>query len=197
MIGTLIFLALGIILLAILLAIVLFNDQPERSLASDGKQGEESQAILTALELSLPSRELADRIFAQSDLDFILREAPSLRHAFLQERTNVALLWLKDTRISVRRIFHFYRITVRSKADLEFWTELGIAGNYFMFLLITFGIQVLIYLRGPFFIRGMIMNMFGIADRVSMGVGRTLGGLDSSFLVRIKDDWARQANSAD
>ena len=91
---TLIFLALGLILLGILLAIVLFYDHPERSLASDSKQGEASRAILTDLELNPPSRLLADRIFAQGDLDFVAREAPSLERAFLQERKKVALLWL-------------------------------------------------------------------------------------------------------
>ena len=197
MIGTLIFLVLGMILLAILLAILLLREEPEPPLASNGKQGGESPAILTALELNLPSRLLADCIFAQNDLDFVVREAPSLERSFLQERKKVALLWLRDTRVSISRLFQFYRIAVRSNAALRFWTEVRIAGYYCMFLLMVSGLQFLIYVRGPFYVRGMVMRMFGIADRVSVGVGRTLGAMDRSSLVRIRDDWARQATPAD
>lgn len=197
MIGTLVFIVLGVILLTTLLVALLLREQPETPLAFEGRQTGESRTILATLNLSLPSRLLADRIFAQDDWHFVCRESPSVEQAFLQERKKVALLWLKDTRICVGRIFRFYRIAVRSNAALEFWTELRIAGNYFMFLLMVSSVQSLIYLRGPFYTHGMIMRMFGAADRVSMGVGRTLRALDLSSLVRIKDDWAREANPAD
>jgi len=197
MIGTLVFIALGVILFTTLLVALLLREQPETSLAFEGGQTGESRTIFAALNLSLPSRLLADRIFARDDWDFVCRESPSVEQAFLQERKKVALLWLKDTRFCVGRIFHFYRIAVRGNAALEFWTELRIAGNYFMFLLMVSSVQSLIYLRGPFYTHGMIMSMFGAADRVSMGVGRTLRALDLSSLVRIKDDWAREANTAD
>jgi len=197
MIGTLVFIALGVILFTTLLVALLLREQPETPLAFEGRQTGESRTILAALHLSLPSRLLADRIFAQDDWDFVCRESPSVEQVFLQERKKVALLWLKEARICVRRIFHFYRIAVRGNAALEFWTELRIAGNYFMFLLMVSSVQSLIYLRGPFYTHGMIMSMFGAADRVSMGVGRTLRALDLSSLVRIKDDWAREANPAD
>ena len=197
MTGTLIFLALGAILLGILLAIILFANQPERSLGSDGKQGEASPAILTELELNSPSRLLADRIFAQSDLDFVMREAPSLERSFVRERKKIALLWLTDARFSMGRIIRFYRIAVRSNPALEFRTELRIAGNYLLLLGMISGLQVLINLLGPFQVRGILILILVLADRISMGVGQTLAVLDRSYLVRIKDDWARQASMAD
>ena len=193
MTGTLIFLVLGMALLGVLLAIVLFRKQPEASFPPGAEQTSGSPAIFQALALNLPSRELADRIFDRSDLDFVLQEAPSLRNAFLQERTYVAILWLKDTRDCMGRIFRFYRTAVRSNADLEFWTELRIARDYFTLVLMASSLQILIYLLGPFLIRGMVTQMFAITDRVSRGLGRTLGAMDQSSLVRIRDDWARQA----
>jgi hypothetical protein len=194
MTGTLIFMALGVLLLGILLAIALFCEPPE---VPGNEQRSGSPAIFQALELSLPSRQLADRIFDRSDLDFVLQEAPSLRHAFLQERTNVAILWLKDTRNCIRRIFRFYRTTVRDNANLEFWTELKIASDYFSFVLVLFGLRILIYLLGPFLLRGMATRTFAMADRVSAGLGRTLGAMDPSALTKIRDDWARQTTPAE
>ena len=183
--------------LLLLLAAVLHRKQPKTSLALEGETGGESRTILTSLDLSLPSRLLADRIFAQDDWDFVCRGAASLEQAFLKERKKIALLWLKDTRICVRNIFRFYRIAVRSSAALQFWTELRIAGNYFLFLFMVSGVESLIYLRGPFYARGMILRMFATADRVSTAAGRTLAALDPSSVARIKDDWARQAAPAD
>jgi len=197
MTGTLIFLALGLILLGILLATLLLRQQPEPSLASESKRVDGSQAILTALELNLPSRELADRIFAKSDLDFILREAPSLKHVFLRERTSVAIRWLRATRNCTGQIFRFYRLAVRSSPALEFWTELRIARDYCEFLLLSYSLQVLIYLLGPFLVRGVVTRAFAVADRISIGVGQTVGAMDQSSLMRIKDDWAKQATPSD
>lgn len=197
MTGTIIFLALGAILLGILLAIVLFVDQPGKSPGTDGKQGMASPAILEELELNSPSRLLADRIFAQSDLDFVARDAPSLERSFVRERKKLALLWLADARFSMGRIFRFYRTAVRSNPDLEFRTELRIAGNYLLLLCMISFLQVLINLLGPFQVRGILVHMFVLADRISTGVGKTLAVLDRSSLVRIKDDWARQAGVAD
>ena len=160
MTGTLIFLALGVILLAILLAVLLLRETPDPFLPSNGNQARESARVLTALELNLPSGELADRIFAQGDMDFILREAPLLKRMFLQERTRVATMWLKDMRICMGQIFQLYRMATRKNAALEFWTELRIARDYFTFLFMASSLQALIYLLGPFAVRGMVARTF-------------------------------------
>jgi len=195
MTGTLIFLALGVILLAILLAVLLLRETPDPFLPSSGNQGRQSARVLTVLDLNLPSGELADRIFARGDLDFVLREAPLLKHMLLQERTRVAILWLKDMRIQMGQIFRFYRTATRNNAALEFWTELRIAWDYFTFLFMVSNLQALIYLLGPFVVRGMVARTFAVADRISSEVGQTLGSMDRSSLASIKDNWARQGNS--
>jgi len=197
MTGTIIFLALGVILLATLLAVVLLRETPDLFLLSSGNQGRESSRILTALDLNLPSGELAARIFAQEDLDFILREAPSLERIFLTERTHVAILWLRDARTCMEKVFHFYRMATRHSASLEFWTEIRVARDYFAFLVMSSTLQLLIKQLGPFIVRGMVARTFAVADRISAGVGRTLGTMDQSSLTKIKDDWARQAVPAD
>ena len=193
MTGTIFALVIGVSILALLLAAVLRRKQLKTSHAFEGEGAGESRAVLTSLDLNLPSRLLADRIFAQDDWDFVRRATPSLEQAFLQERKKIALLWLKDTRVCVRRIFRFYRIAVRSSAALQFWTELRIAGSYFAFLFMVSSVQSLIYLRGPFYSRGMIVSMFTTADRISRAAARTLAALDPSSVARIRNDWARQA----
>lgn len=193
----LVFIILGMVFLAIFLATLLLSEQPERSLATDNRQEKETPAILTSLNLDIPSRHLADRIFAQDDLDFVLREPPSLSRLFLQERRKIALAWLNDTRDCVRRIFQFYRIAVRSNAALEFRTELSIAQNYFLFLCVISCLLVLINLLGTFRVRGIVVRMFVLTDQISTGVERTLTALTPPSLVKLKNDWARQANPAD
>ena len=195
MTGTIFALVIGLFILALLLAAVLRHNRTTISFAPENEKGGESRTILTALDLNLPSRLLADRIFAQDDWDFIRRSAPSLEQAFLRERKKIALLWLKDARSCVERIFRFYRIAVRSNAALEFRTELRIAVNYCIFLLTVASVQSLIYLRGPFHTRGMIVSMFGAADQLSTAVGRTLAALAPPSVARIKDDWSRQATT--
>jgi len=197
MTGTLIFLVLGLMLLGILLAIALYGDQSERSLESDREPGAASPAIFTDLELHCPSRLLANRIFAQGDLDFVSREAPLLERTFLQERKKVALLWLKDTRFCMSRMFRFYRMAVRNNPALEFRTELKIASYYVLLICMFSSVQVLINLLGPFRVRGMIIRIFGLADGISMGVGRILEALDRASLVKTRDDLVQQSGLDD
>lgn len=189
---TIFFLALGMVLLAIILAIILLGDHSGQPLPPDGNGGEFSPAIFANLELIVPSRFLAERIFAQEDLDLVAREAPSLKSTFVQERKQVALLWLKDMRSSVDQIFRFYRLVMRSNPAIQFGAELRVARNYLLFLCISYGSQALIHLLGPFHGRGMMTRLFVLATRVSIGVEETLTAMDPSSLVRVRDDWARR-----
>jgi hypothetical protein len=194
MTSTLILLALGMILLATIVAIVVLRDAPPKSLSNGGRRGEFS-TVLTALELNLPSQVLADRIFSQKDLELVMREAPSRARAFRKDRTRIAILWLDDTRLCVARLFQFYRITVRGNADLDFWTELRVAGNYLTFLTVVIGLRWLVFLRGPFYAQGLVARLFRVTDGVSAAVERTLAILDPLTMGRIRADWARRASS--
>jgi hypothetical protein len=191
--STLIFLALGMVLLAIIVAVVVLREPPKP--LSNGRRVGELSTFLTALELNLPSQVLADRIFSQNDWDFVVGEAPSLARAFQQVRTRIALLWLEDTQACVTRLFQFYRITVRSNADLDFWTELRVAGHYLTFLIAVTGLKWLVFLRGPFYARGLVVRLFHVTDGVSSAVGRTLATLDPLTIVTIKENWARRSDS--
>ena len=196
MTATFIFLAVGMCLLAILFAAFLLREQPATSTPPEGERNWESLTILTALELRLPSRLLADRIFAQEDWQFVSKEAPLFERTFLRERKTVALLWMKETRACMARLFHLHRSVVRGTANLNVKLELQVFANYGLFLFMSAIAQALIHLLGPFRVRIVIRRVFDTGDQVSFAVGGMLAALEPSLLAKIKEERSPQSNPA-
>jgi hypothetical protein len=133
---------------------------------------------LTRLQQSLLSPALVDRIFSDSDLQYVFSlESPALVQLFLRERRRLALLWVREVRSQILQLVRFHRSQSGFYTNLSFTEELSLTRTFWSLLLVCRSLQFLIYLRGPFVARA-------IAGRAVSSAGRfcDLAGSPIAFL---------------
>jgi hypothetical protein len=151
-----------------------------------------AEEALGAFQLGLPTRTLAERIFAQEDWDYVAQQAPpEVRRAFLRERKTLALAWLRQTRLHVGILMRFHRRAVRGNARLSPAMEAGLTAHYLVFLMLYQVLCGLVWLRGPFWVQGMVGYAGGVAQEMSYLCGRLLASLDPESLGRVATAWPR------
>lgn len=152
-------------------------------------------ASLLSADAALGSQQLGDRIFSQADLEFILKEAPSLRQQLLRERRGIALLWVAQRRNAARAVIRFHRLVARENVALSSGVELKLAVNYFAFLTACGLAEFLVWLRGPFAFRKAISSLLAVGDRMRFLSEAFLGGLDPVHLEKIRSRHAGQSQA--
>ncbi len=156
-----------------------------------------AEEALGTFQLGLPTRVLAERIFAQEDWDYVARQAPpEVRRAFLRERKTLALAWLRQTRQQVGRLMRFHLRAVHRNARLAPGVELRLTAHYLVFLMVYQVLSSLIWLRGPFAVQGMVGFASDVAQDLSNLYGRLLVGLDPESLRRVATAWPRRPEGA-
>lgn len=166
--GLILFLAVAFVLLLLLL---LWLRQPasraaERDLAA-------AREALTALDMGILPRGLVERIFSEEDLEYVRRDAaPGVLPVFLSERRRLAIVWLGNTKQRVQEVMAVYRRAVRGSNSLRAAVEVRPALNYGMFLVSCELMRGLIWMFGPFAVRGAVSHMEGLAEHVSVSTAR-------------------------
>jgi len=150
-------------------------------------------ASLLAADAALWAQQLGDGIFSQVDLDFILKEAPSLRQQLLRERRGVALSWIAQRRDAASAVMRFHRLVARTNVALSPGLEFKLAANYFVFLAACTLAEFLVWLRGPFASPKVVASLIAVGDRMRSLSGALLGGLDPVFLEEIRNRRAGQS----
>jgi hypothetical protein len=89
-----------------------------------------------------------ERIFAVEDWEFILREAPQLRRAFLRDRRAIARAWLGQGRECVREIMKAHRQVARAEVNVSASLEAKLALGYFVFMAASLLAEGLVWLPG-------------------------------------------------
>lgn len=187
----LIFLAVGLCLLGLLLFLFLrMKAQPQ-----DKTDAAVATALLAA-DAALWSQRLGDRIFSQVDLEFILKEAPSLRQQLVRERRGIALLWIAQRKDAARAVIHFHRLVARANIALSPVVEFKLAANYFVFLATCALAECLVWLRGPFASRKVVSSLIAVGDRMRSLSEALLGGLDPVLLEEIRNRRAGQSQAS-
>jgi hypothetical protein len=111
--------------------------------------------------------ELVERIFARADLDYVISEVPeSVRALFMKERKRIALSWVNQVRRQILCLRRFYLGSARSYARLSFRTEIELALDFAALLFACRALQVVLYVRGPFAVPGMVESTAAVAARV-------------------------------
>ena len=183
----LLFLPVAILFLAFLLFWAL---RTKRSAVSSSSLAETWEA-LAVLELEIPPRALAERIFSTRDWDLISSQTSvGMQREFLQERRVVALSWLRQTRKRATRLMDFHRRAVRRNINLDPAVEIKLAANYVVFVFVYEMLVGLIWLGGPFHARTMADYAIGVAERLWSISGQLLANLDAAQLGRIKASWS-------
>lgn len=135
---------------------------------------------------ALPLVMLAGRIFSADDWESLRRATPSLRKAFLQERTRLALGWLHRTRTQTRRAYDTFLANSRVDSRVNPLVELRIAASYFYFLLTWQIANELILLFGPFRARRTFEYLVNASESLRLVLGGDLAVNNDSLIPRGK-----------
>ena len=187
----LIFIAAGLGLLVFLLFLVL-----RIGAHSQEEADPTAAASLLAEDAALWAQQLGSRIFSQADLEFILKEAPSLRQKLLRERRGIALLWIAQRKDAARAVMRLHRAVARANIAISPALEFKLAANYFVFLAACTLAESLVWLRGPFASRKVVSSLIAVGDRMRSLSGELLGGLDPVLLEEIRNRRAGQSQAS-
>jgi len=101
--------------------------------------------------------DLGERIFDLVDWDFVSRNMPSeIQKMFLRERAILAISWLRRTRTRISLVMRAHVAVVGQIEDLHRATELKLALNYLVVLILCDFLIAWIWLRGPVRTREMV-----------------------------------------
>jgi hypothetical protein len=148
----LVYLGAGVaVLVMLVLALARHSDDPEPS--------------------GLPSRAVMDRALAGEDAAFIARlHDGRLERLFAAERRRLTLAWLRQTRGEAGRLHRAHAHGVRQTGDLRPITEIRIAGEFALFVLVCAALAALVRLSGPFRTRAFLRLL-----ELGVGALETLG----------------------
>jgi hypothetical protein len=136
--------------------------------------------------------ELSARIFSAEDSEFVSSETcASAARAFQQERTTLALEWLRGVRTQVNRLFRSHLQAARQNPDLKPAGELRLGMHFLTFQLTTGILYIVIRMRGPLPAARLVLfslllseKMLKMAKDVLPGTGTAVSvellGLDSN-----------------
>jgi len=95
--------------------------------------------------------ELGSRILNSADSDFVARETSRLfARRFRDERTALALAWLRQMRALAASLMRVHAAAARSSADLNVRDEIRVAVEFLVFRLVIAALYCAVCLRGPF-----------------------------------------------
>jgi xanthosine utilization system XapX-like protein len=134
--------------------------------------------------------ELSARIFSAEDPDFVSSETcASAARAFQQERTTLALEWLRGVRTQVNCLFRSHLQAARQNPDLKPAGELRLGMHFLTFQLTTGILYIVIRVRGPLPAARLVLLSLLLSEKIlkmakdvlpSTTVSVELLGLDSN-----------------
>jgi hypothetical protein len=124
---------------------------------------EETPAALYAE--SFPQR-LADRLFGSEDWEFIAKQdSVRLKRLFLQQRTALALSWLRGARANATKLIRVHSAAARKNSRLEPLVELRVIADYLVFQMLCQLIASVIWLRGPVAMGRLVGYAHNLSER--------------------------------
>jgi hypothetical protein len=140
------FLALGLLLLILAILLLQRATHPEDDRAEPSNEGE-TEADLYAE--SFPKR-LADRLFGPEDWEFVAKqESARLKRLFIQQRTALALSWLRGVRANATKLTRVHSLAARTNSRLEPLVEVRVVVDYLFVQGLCQILALAIWLRGP------------------------------------------------
>jgi hypothetical protein len=189
MIGLLLYLLVGVGLLAILWALARRKGAPVEGC---GQQFVEARQALRTLQLGLLPENLIRRIFDRDDFRYVTAASPGeISELFLQERKRISLIWVRRVRSEIRNLMHFHLGYSRLHAKLSLLTEIRLALDFALLLLVCRALRILLYLRGPYGAGAVVGVLAASAARVCAASEKSLAFLDPPALDSFRGNSAR------
>ena len=146
---------LGLLILIFGLRLVL--QSPHTNTLSPSVTLEEFASAREALDTTFVEAAAIERIFSTEDMEFISHSSsPQARRLFLEERKALAIRWLRKTQKQVAQLMdlHFRLAGHTHEPNPRF--ELKLGTKYLSFLLVSYLLLLLLWLRGPFKARRVV-----------------------------------------
>ena len=185
MIGIPTALLLGVVLLLLLLLMAARGSAAAREVSSRS----DTHLFEEEAGLDLCPAEFVSRIFCPDDWEFVSdTRSRQLQELFRRERKLVALVWVHQTSIAIRRIMREHTQATRQSHDLHFATETRLVLLYAELMLICGMLFLAIQAAGPQRVRGLAVYAGALSGRLAQAqhdfktvtTGREFHGAGSS-----------------
>ncbi|MCU1243542.1 MAG: hypothetical protein JWO71_4268 [Candidatus Acidoferrum typicum] len=109
------------------------------------------------------------RVFSRGDWEFVRGlKADGIERLFQRERKKVALVWVRQTSMMIRKAIREHAEAARHSKNLEFTTEINILAQFLMLMVVCGILSLAIEVAGPLFLSGLAR----FAQRLSQRVGK-------------------------
>jgi hypothetical protein len=142
---------------------VLIRGGPRRPV-DDGAHEDFGQSKPSVKRASLVA-ELSARIFSPGDSEFVAGQCPNLARTFRQERTILAIEWLRGVRRQVNCLFRSHLKAARQNSDLTPAGELRLGAHFLTFQIATAVLYVVIRVQGPLRAARLVVLLLGLSDK--------------------------------
>jgi hypothetical protein len=160
--GLLIIVVLGTLILILGLRLVLQSSNA--SAQSPSVTIEEFANAREALDTVFVEAAAIERIFSTEDMEFVSHaSAPKVQHRFLKERKALAIQWLRKTQKQVAELMDLHLRLAGYTHEPSPRFELKLSAKYLSFLLVSYTLLLLLWLRGPFKARRAVAYTSGVA----------------------------------
>jgi len=155
MTGLLAIVILGSLILIFGIRLVL--QSPNTRAQSPSVTLEEFADAREALDTAFVEAAAIERIFSAEDMAFISHaSSPKARRLFLEERKALSIQWLRKTQKQVAQLMDLHLRLAGHTHEPSPRFELNLAAKYLSFLLVSYLLLFLLWLRGPFKARPVV-----------------------------------------
>jgi hypothetical protein len=108
------------------------------------------------------------RVFSRGDWEFVRGlDARGIERLFRRERKKVALVWVSQTSMMIRKVMREHAEAARQSANLEFTTEINILAQFLMLMVVCGILSFAIEAAGPLFLGGLAHFAQRLSQRVA------------------------------
>jgi hypothetical protein len=143
--------------LILIFGIRLVLQSPNTSTQPPSVTLEEFASAREALDTAFVEAAAIERIFSTEDMAFISQaSSPKARRLFLEERKALAIRWLRKTQRQVAQLMDLHLRLAGHTHEPSPRFELKLGAKYLAFLLVSYLLLFLLWLRGPFKARPVV-----------------------------------------
>jgi hypothetical protein len=128
----------------------------------------------TALETGEPNvaqpcpEVFVSRVFSRGDWEFVRGlKAGGIERLFERERKKVALVWVRQISVTIRKVMREHAGAARQTKNLEFSTEIKILAQFLILMAVCGILSVAIQTAGPLSLAGLARFAQGLSQRVA------------------------------
>ena len=165
----------GVVLLLLLLAVAIKGWLNSRELLEPSLPAPEDDAV------SICPEEFVSRVFSRDDCDFVRKlGASDIEQLFQKERKKLALLWVRQTSIMIRKLMAAHARAARQSKNLEFTAEMNILSQFVVSIAACAVLSLGIQIAGP----PTVASLAQFAQRLSQRMAKVHEAFEAGALTK-------------